>query len=328
MSHFLDDMKQRVLARVQHMQMNSIGNELQRRRCERSAAIQSSEHGTLDCHAPLATTETGEARSNPRDGSPNSGLPRFARKDESVALAEMMIKAEKDVLPFDFCEIFRNKQASAIISEIKFASPSRGNIYLGPLNHIQIAERYMTHGASALSVLTEPDYFKGDIQYIRDIRETLPECPILLKDFVLAPIQIKQAQVFGANAVLLIVAFLEPSLMSDLYDYAISLGLTPLIEVHDEDELAQALTLRPKIIGINNRNLKTMAIDLETSRRLIRQIPDDVFAVCESGIATRADIVDMRERGFDGFLIGSHMMQSNDPGEALSALLQRESHAR
>lgn len=235
---------------------------------------------------------------------------------------------EKDIVPSDFCQIFKNKKSPVVISEIKFASPSRGHIYHGSLNHIQIAERYMSYGASALSVLTEPNFFKGEIQYIRDIRAALPNCPILLKDFVLSPVQIKQAQVFGANAILLIVAFLEPSLLRDLYDDAVSLGLTPLIEVHDEAELEQALMLKPKMIGVNNRNLKTMAIDLDPSRRLIRQIPDDVLTVCESGIATQADIEEMTERGFDGFLIGSHMMQTNDPGQALSTLLHRESHAR
>ena len=228
----------------------------------------------------------------------------------------------------DFCEIFNHQTVPVIISEIKFASPSRGCIYTGTLNHVQIAERYVAHGASALSVLTEPHFFKGDVQYIRDIRAALPTCPILLKDFVLSPLQIQQAHAVGANAVLLIVAFLEPSLLRSLYDEAMNLGLVPLIEVHDERELELALRLQPKIIGINNRNLKTMAIDLDNARRLISQVPEDVFAVCESGIRTQAEIQEMQARGFDGFLIGSHLMQSPDPGEALGALCLRGPHAR
>lgn len=124
----------------------------------------------------------------------------------------------------DFCTIFQAKAAPVIISEVKFASPSRGLIYHGDLNHVDIAVQYHAHGASALSVLTEPDYFHGDIAYIRDIRAQLPTMPILLKDFVLSPLQIKQAAAYGANAVLLIVGFLEPSQLNDLYAYALSLA--------------------------------------------------------------------------------------------------------
>lgn len=226
-----------------------------------------------------------------------------------------------------FCNIFQSDKP-VIISEVKFASPSRGAIYQGTLTPVEIAHEYIENGASALSVLTEPDYFKGDIDYIRQIRASLPDCPILLKDFVLAPIQIQQAHAAGANAVLLIVGFLDSTLLHELYAYTVSLGLTPLIEVHDADELEQALALKPQIIGVNNRNLKTLKIDLETSRTLIQSIPDDVYAVCESGLSTLTEIQSMASLGFDGFLIGSHMMQSNHPGLALRDLLQGASDAR
>lgn len=228
----------------------------------------------------------------------------------------------------DFCTIFHNQTTPVIISEIKFASPSRGVLYHGDLNHVQIAQEYKDHGASALSVLTEPEFFKGNIDYIDTIRHALPTIPILLKDFVLAPVQIQQACLFGANAVLLIVDFIEQSLLRDLYDYAVSLGLTPVVEVHDAAELERALLLNPKVIGVNNRNLRTLAIDLETSRQLIQQIPSDVYAVCESGISHLSEIEAMTSLGFDGFLIGSHMMQTAHPGEALGELLKGEHHAR
>ncbi len=257
-------------------------------------------------------------------------MSHFLDKIRSHVLTRVeRIKIEEEVVvnSLDFCTIFRNQKSPVIISEVKFASPSRGVIYHGDLNHVQIAEQYMANEASALSVLTEPDYFKGDIHFIRDIREALPTSPLLLKDFVLAPVQIQQARVCGANAVLLIVGFMEQSLLTDLYAFAVSLGLTPLVEVHDDDELERALMLHPKIIGVNNRNLKTLSIDLETSRRLIQQIPDDVFAVCESGITTAAEIDAMMAIGFDGFLIGSHMMQTNYPGEALGELLKGSYHA-
>ncbi len=253
-------------------------------------------------------------------------------KNQVVTRVNQMTVAEDEFSgkrgsSLDLCTIVHQQNRPGIIAEIKFASPSRGVIYQGQFNHVQIAEQYLKNGASMLSVLTEPFYFNGNIEYIRDIRSALPEAPILLKDFVLAPIQIKQAQVFGANAVLLIVAFLDPQLLRELYDYALSLGLTPLIEVHDEYELEQALLLQPNMIGVNNRNLKTLKIDLETSRQLIKMIPNNVVAICESGIATKSDILDMTERGFDGFLIGSHMMQTNHPGEALAALLGGVVHA-
>ncbi|MDP3558922.1 MAG: indole-3-glycerol-phosphate synthase [Legionellaceae bacterium] len=226
----------------------------------------------------------------------------------------------------DFCEMFRQTKSPIFISEIKFSSPSRGVIYRGDLSPVQIAAQYKQHGAHALSVLTEPSFFKGDIEYIRQIRTQLPDCPILLKDFVLSPLQIKQAQVYGASAVLLIVGFLEPALLRVLHAYALSLGLTPLVEVHDAAELEVALTLQPKVIGINNRNLKTLKIDLNTSRALIPLIPEEIFTVCESGIDSVSAIQEMSALGFDGFLIGSHLMQSAHPGEALAALLQSNNH--
>ncbi len=227
----------------------------------------------------------------------------------------------------DFCSIFQDKSAPVIIAEIKLASPSQGRIYPGSLNPVQLAKSYYSHGARALSVLTEPYFFKGDIQYIRQIRSALPLCPILLKDFILHPIQIKQAQVFGASAVLLIVAFLTPVLLQELYTYAVSLNLTPLIEVHDAEELALASQLKPKVIGINNRNLRSLSVDLQTSYQLIQLMPETVFAVCESGISTHSQIKAMLAAGFDGLLIGSQMMQSPQPGQALGALLKEHPDA-
>ena len=257
-------------------------------------------------------------------------MSHFLDKMRSHVLTRVeQMEVEGDLVthPLDFCTIFQNSNLPVIISEIKFASPSRGVIYHGHLSHVQIAEHYMDHGASALSVLTEPNFFNGDIETIRTIRKAFPASHILLKDFVLAPIQIKQAHAFGANAVLLIVGFMEQSTLCDLYAYAVSLGLTPLVEVHDAEELDRALLLHPKIIGVNNRNLKTMVIDMEISRTLIKRIPDDVFAVCESGITTGVEIAEMTALGFDGFLIGSHMMQTNHPGEALGQLIESVQHA-
>lgn len=225
----------------------------------------------------------------------------------------------------DFCEIFKKSQNPVVISEIKFASPSRGIIYSGKLDHASIASAYLSAGASALSVLTEPEYFKGEIKYISDIRAANPKAPILLKDFILSKKQIEQGLLHGANAILLIVAFLDKQTLKELYDYSIFLGLTPIVEVHNLEELKQILYLKPHIIGINNRNLKSLEINLDTARNLIQHIPDDCYAICESGINTREQINEMQAIGFDGFLIGSSLMQHKNPGIKLHELINDKS---
>ena len=233
------------------------------------------------------------------------------------------IEMDTNVTPntLNFCDIFSSSRTPAIIAEIKFASPSCGRIYQGDLDPVSIACDYLSHGASALSILTEPDYFQGNIETIRAVRQAYPNAHILLKDFVLSKAQIAQGLSYGANAVLLIVAFLSRQQLQSLYDYALSLNLTPLIEVHDLAELEIALTLKPKLIGINHRNLSTLTIDLTISDTLIKSIPNDVFVIAESGIQTQDDLKTMRKRGIDGCLIGSHFMQEKHPGSALQALL-------
>ncbi|RZI47641.1 indole-3-glycerol-phosphate synthase [Rickettsiales endosymbiont of Peranema trichophorum] len=221
----------------------------------------------------------------------------------------------------DFCKIFTTPSKPVIISEIKFASPSQGQIYQGQLNHVDIASSYITAGAVALSVLAEPDYFKGNIDFIKDIRAVCPESHILLKDFVLSKKQIVRGALYGANAVLLIVAFLNKDLLKELYDYSLHLGLTPIIEVHDALELEQALQVSPNIIGINNRNLQTLEISLDTARHLIKHIPDHCYVICESGIDSAVQIQEMMDIGFDGFLIGSMLMRHENPGMELQKLI-------
>ncbi|PJD94116.1 MAG: indole-3-glycerol phosphate synthase [Legionella sp.] len=234
----------------------------------------------------------------------------------------IQIEANLMLNTLNFCDIFQSSTIPAIIAEIKFASPSRGRIYQGNLDPVTIASDYLSHGASALSILTEPEYFQGNIESIRAVRQAYPETHILLKDFVLSKAQIAQGLLYGANAVLLIVAFLNPKLLKSLYDYTLSLGLTPLIEVHDLAELEIALALKPKLIGINHRNLSTLTIDLDISDTLIKSIPNDVFVIAESGIETKADLNTMVSRGVDGCLIGSCFMKETYPGHALQQLLE------
>ncbi|MFO1256962.1 MAG: indole-3-glycerol-phosphate synthase [Gammaproteobacteria bacterium] len=226
----------------------------------------------------------------------------------------------------DFCEIFNASNKPVIISEIKFASPSRGQIYPGQLNHLDIAKSYLNAGAAALSVLAEPDYFKGSIDFIKDIRAENPKSHILLKDFVLSKKQIAQGLAYGANAVLLITAFLNEDLLRQLHDYSLFLGLTPIIEVHDAFELDKALELSPQVVGINNRNLKTLEISLDISRDLIRYVPNDCYAICESGIDNAQQIREMMDIGFDAFLIGSSFMKHENPGIELQKLISKVSN--
>lgn len=228
----------------------------------------------------------------------------------------------------DFCDIFKSPTKPTIIAEIKFASPSLKRIYQGTLDPVAIAAEYLAHGASALSILTEPDYFQGNIKFIRAVRDAFPKVHILLKDFILSRKQIAQGLEHGANAVLLIVAFLTPTRLRELYDYAQTLGLTPLIEVHDARELEIALALNPQLIGINHRNLKTLEIDLESSIPLMHKMPDHVYRIAESGLENKSQLNQMATRGFHGFLIGSQFMSHTHPGQALQHMLYGEHDAR
>lgn len=221
----------------------------------------------------------------------------------------------------DFLSVFK-KNKTAIISEIKYASPSKGKIYHGRLNAAEIAKQYIEAGACALSILAEPLFFEGNIDYIRSVNQVFPEANILLKDFVLSREQILQGYNSGANAVLLIRAFLSQAQINDLYNYAVSLGMTPLIEIHSLAELTSVLPLNPPIVGVNNRNLRTLEIDLDIARSLITHIPSEIIAVCESGISTKAQMTEMQQLGYRGFLIGSLFMAHSNPGHELKLFLE------
>jgi len=232
------------------------------------------------------------------------------------------IKTPENQTPncLDFNRIFITHR-SPIIAEIKFASPSHGTIYKEKCDPIDIASQYLKNGAAALSVLTEPEYFKGNIQFIADIRKRFPQTPILLKDFVLSELQIRQALEYGANAVLLIVAFLEPARIQKLYSYALSLSLTPLVEISNLAEMTALKSLNPKVIIINNRNLKTQQVDLRTSGELISHIVSDAHVISASGIENGRQLKALRELGFHGFLVGTTLMKHQNPGNALNQLL-------
>lgn len=221
----------------------------------------------------------------------------------------------------DFCEIFKKDKKPCIITEIKFASPSYGRIYRGSLSVEEIANAYLSAGAAALSIVIEPDYFEGDAISLKKIKNLYPDTHLVYKDFVLTKKQIAQALLCGANAVLLIASFLDSNLLNELYSYAVFLGLTPILEVHHLDELEKIIPLSPKVVGINNRSLKSLSVNLNVSRELIPYIPEDCYALCESGIENLSQIHEMTALGFDGFLIGSSLMRFDNPGLALRSLL-------
>lgn len=240
--------------------------------------------------------------------------------------ASLSITAEKSYKA-DFLKALMSQYPS-VIAEIKFHSPSLGQIYTGTMSVVEIAKSYQKQGAAAISVLTEPDFFKGNVEFIRSIHQALPNMPILLKDFVLSTTQIKQAQQVGASAILLIVNFLTVEQLQQFYEYALSLHLLPVIEVHNEAELEIALTLNPSVIGINARNLETLQIDLSIIEQLVKLVPAGIHVICESGITTSSQMKRMADVGCKSFLIGTHFMQNEDPGIALDALLRGDPYAR
>lgn len=220
-----------------------------------------------------------------------------------------------------FRDVFLTEVATyPVIAEIKKASPSKGDI-APDLEPVAVAKDYVKNGAVALSVLTEPQYFKGSLDYLRQIRESCPETPLLMKDFFIDEYQLYQAKEAGADAILIIVALLGREGSQNLLDKACELGLTALVEVHNESELVIAKDIGADLIGINSRNLKTLDISLDNILRLIPFVPTNAVVIGESGIKTKADLRELKAAGCHGFLIGTHLMATGQPGRALADLI-------
>ena len=204
------------------------------------------------------------------------------------------------------------------IAEIKKASPSKG-VLKSDLDPAQQAAVYAQAGASAVSVVTEEDFFQGDLSWIGKAADA-SKLPILRKDFIYDTFQVYETRATGASAILFIVAMLEPSELKDLISLAQQIKLDALVEVHDEIELGEALKAGASIIGVNNRDLKTFNVDVQTSLRLAKLIPDDRLLVVESGIQTKADVELLLNAGADAFLIGEYFLTSADPAAAIRGL--------
>ena len=206
-----------------------------------------------------------------------------------------------------------------VIAELKKASPSRGLIR-ADFDPVALAKDLEAAGAAALSVLTEEEFFQGELRYMRDARAAV-SVPVLRKDFIIDPWQVWEARATNADSFLLIVAVLSDALLTDLLVLGRELGMEPLVEVHTGEELMRALAVGARIIGVNNRDLRTLEVRVETSQELIEAIPEDCIAVCESGLRTHQDLQRLRKMGFDAFLIGEYLMSQADPGATLRTLL-------
>jgi indole-3-glycerol phosphate synthase len=243
------------------------------------------------------------------------------------ATPESELLARIDDLPATrgFVEALKTAAASghsAVIAEVKKASPSKG-VIRREFDPVDIATSYEAHGATCLSVLTDEKYFQGSDDYLEAIRSSV-SLPLLRKEFIVDAYQVAESRAIGADCILLIVSALSATELSELHEQALAQDLDVLIEVHDEAELETALSLNPPLVGINNRNLKTFETSLDTTLGLLGRIPPGTLVVTESGIHTREDVKRMRDNDVHAFLVGEAFMRAEDPGIALQTLFSTE----
>lgn len=218
----------------------------------------------------------------------------------------------------DFSEALARDSLN-VIAELKKASPSRG-VLRAEFDPVSLAREFEGAGAAALSVLTEEEFFQGELKNLRDARAAV-NLPVLRKDFIVDPWQVWESRATNADSFLLIVAILSDAQLGDLLALGRQLGMEPLVEIHTREELRRALGAGARIVGVNNRDLRTLEVRVETSLELIGEIPDDCIAVSESGLRTHADLKRLHAAGFDAFLIGESLMSKPDSAAALRALL-------
>ena len=237
------------------------------------------------------------------------------------SLQAMRADAESRVLTRDFVGAMRAQIAagrSAVIAEVKKASPSKG-VLRADFIPADIAQSYAEHGAACLSVLTDQSFFQGCNDFLKQARASC-DLPVLRKDFMVDAYQIYESRVVGADCILLIAACLDDAQMADLEAIAHSLDMAVLVEVHDRAELDRALQLKTPLVGINNRNLHTFEVSLDTTLSLLKEVPADRLLVTESGIVSPHDVKRMRDADVHAYLVGEAFMRAADPGEALSTL--------
>lgn len=221
--------------------------------------------------------------------------------------------------PKPFINAIKTNEQTAIIAEVKKASPSKG-VIREDFNPVQIAQDYQTAGATCLSVLTDEPYFQGTDEYFKAVRAAI-DLPMLRKDFMIDPYQIFESRALGADCILLIMAALEDGMAEDLYELSVDLDMDVLVEIHNAEELERALKLNPAMVGVNNRNLKTLNVDVQTSHDLADQMPDTVVKIAESGIDSNETIKNLQNSGYEGFLIGESLMRQSCVKAALETLI-------
>ena len=245
----------------------------------------------------------------------------IAQAQTQVSASELhrRARARQDLRDFEGA-LRRRLQAHqpAVIAEVKKASPSKG-VLRDPFAPAEIASSYARHGAACLSVLTDVQFFQGCAAYLEEARAAC-DLPVLRKDFMVDEYQVFEARAMGADCILLIAACLSDARMAELETCARDLGMAVLVEVHDGQELARALRLRTPLLGINNRNLRTFDVSLQTTLDLLPQVPSDKVLVTESGILSRDDVLRMRSQSVHAFLVGEAFMRASDPGAALATL--------
>jgi indole-3-glycerol phosphate synthase len=250
------------------------------------------------------------------------------RKKEEVALAKANVPLKKleqsryfNRVPYSLTTFLLDPSKTGIIAEFKRSSPSKGLIN-GSANVAEVTSGYAAAGASALSVLTDKDFFGGSAEDIA-VARAANEIPILRKDFIIDPYQIVEAKAMGADVILLIAAILSPKEITDFASLAKSLGLSVLLEVHSLEELKRSITSNIDAIGVNNRNLADFTVNLQNSFDLAKEIPDGVMKVSESAISDPATINDLKKAGFNGFLIGENFMKTDDPAAAMERFVSK-----
>jgi indole-3-glycerol phosphate synthase len=244
-----------------------------------------------------------------------------AKRKSGISMADLEDIATGVERPRGFYNAIHNKvlaKKPAIIAEIKKASPSKG-VIREDFQPIKIGQDYAMNGATCLSVLTDKEFFQGSEAYLQMVRERCP-LPVLRKDFMIDIYQVYEARALGADCILLIAAALDDSLMHELSNAATKLGMDVLVEVHDADELQSALKLDTKLIGINNRNLRTFETSLQTTLDLKQQIPEDRIIITESGIHTHDDVQHMLDNNIYAFLVGEVFMRAESPGQKMREL--------
>ena len=248
-------------------------------------------------------------------------LEEIDERSAKISLDQLKAQLDNADAPRGFVQSLKDKVAagqSGVIAEIKKASPSKG-VLREHFVPSEIAKSYADHGAACLSVLTDVDFFQGGDAYLKQARAAC-SLPVIRKDFIVDPYQVYEARAMSADCILLIVACLTDRQLADLNALAMKLGMDVLIEVHDAEELARALKVPNPMIGINNRNLRTFDVSLQTTLDLLASIADDRLVVTESGIHAPEDVALMREHNVNAFLVGEAFMRADEPGEQLAAL--------